>query len=1349
MHTSMMRTFTRGLLFASLFGPMTISLFATGQPLNINMNRDLGAYSIGQVQIALNASGGSGNYTWSLASGTLPSGLNIAPIPENTSVTGLVGIATCAACAGGGKVYSFSLTVNDGSTSVTQPFEMRVTTLTLQDINLPDVFVGKPFSYKFTALNAQSGKATFDVTAPGLPVGLSLSSTGTLSGTMPDPGNYQINLSVFDGTDEIYRGFQLTVYQIGLVPIAPLPLGVLPNAIQGAAYTATLTASGGIGPYQFTLYGLPNGLSISPEGVVSGTANSGPGIYQLNVYLTDSAGNSYQKTMSLDVIPEGIAQNRITLGSLNDPVVGLQFGWQIPTCCGGVAPFTWSATGLPAGMSIRSGSGITSDYVTPGWGEIWGVASIPGTYSVTVTVTDAQKNSSSLTFPLHVSELFVAPNFFLPNGTLNSPYSAAFQVIGGTPPYASVQIVKPTANTYQNETLPDGLSVNTTNLASGFFTVEGTPIENGNFYPSFVITDGAQQTLTVSQQGLFISNGANGITIYGNDFFSVPVGTPIFQQLNACCVASYIWSVVSGTKPPGVSLSSSGMLTGTFTTEGTYTFLLEAADGASVAAPGFEQVTVVVTPITITTNSLPNGNVGTAYSQTLAASGNTGTLTWLVAPGNYVPPGLTLQTNGTLNGTPTATGQYYFQVSVTDQNSNQAFNSYSINIYGKSQTSPLSVANGPNLGTWTTGTDWIGLGVNGGNGTYSYSLVSGKLPPGLFLSKQVPNFFAPNQQAGLIGVATTPGTYNFSLKITSGGQPYGGASITVPYQVTISSLNLQDATPQDGFVGVGYNYAFTPIQNAGPVTFTVNCSPTGCAPPPGLNLSSSGVLSGTPTTPGSYQLAMHLSDGVNNQNVQYNLTIYAVQITTPALLPINGTQGDSYSATLTASGGSGTGYSFSIVSGGLPNGLSLASNGAISGTINSGSGLYGFAVQVKDSENNTGNLRMSLDVVGGPSMFINTTWLNDPILGDHYGAVVSLCCGGTAPFTWTASNLPPGLAYEPNSNSFTNYPSNPGGLQIYGIPEQTGTYDATFTVTDANLVTTSVIIPMHVSILDVAIGNTGNGYNLPNGTLEAAYSPTAFVVLGGTGTGYKVTQTPNGNFPDGLKLSGVTLSGTPLENGEFFEELAFADSAGNTLSRGEGIFINDVSGANIFLNGDGFFGYDLGSTPGGLAYSTQFFECCEAGTVFSVATGSKLPPGLTLSSTGLLSGTPPIPKTATTYSFLIRASRTSGSPFFGQKTFTLTVTPITITTTSLPSGTAGTAYSATLEATGGKGTLTWSQPFNQGSLLPPGLTLNANGTITGTPATTPLASGSYFVIVQVNDSSKNTAIRGYGINIAP
>jgi hypothetical protein len=99
-------------LLASLLAVAT-----SGSPLTITTNGSLGTATIGQVQIPLNASGGSGNYTWSLASGSLPTGLNIAPIPGSSPAQiGFVGIASSAGN------YSFSLTVNDGSTTVTQAF---------------------------------------------------------------------------------------------------------------------------------------------------------------------------------------------------------------------------------------------------------------------------------------------------------------------------------------------------------------------------------------------------------------------------------------------------------------------------------------------------------------------------------------------------------------------------------------------------------------------------------------------------------------------------------------------------------------------------------------------------------------------------------------------------------------------------------------------------------------------------------------------------------------------------------------------------------------------------------------------------------------------------------------------------------------------------------------------------------------------------------------------------------------------------------------------------------------------------------------------------------------------------
>ncbi len=453
----------KGVILVSFVALLPIS--GSAASLTITTPSALGTYTIGQNQISLNATGGTGDYTWSLASGTLPAGLGIRQVPGSSPAqTGLVGIAVSAGN------YAFSLTVNDGSNSVTQAFTARITALVAADINLPDAFAGTAYSYSFTALN-NAAPVTFAVTSPALPPGLSLSAAGVLSGTPTTPGAYNINFSVTDGTDTTYRGFQLLVYAVQLTTS-----GQLPNVTQGVSYSTALAASGGSGGYQYAFTGgsLPFGLSLSGAGVISGTTNVNYGLYTFSVTVTDTGHNSYQKTMAIDVVSSPSPQTRISLGTIDDVVLGNTWGWQIPTCCGGVAPFTWSATGLPAGLFIRSGSGVTSNYVTPGWGEIWGVASVPGDYNVTTTVTDSTGATASLTFPMHVSVLNLAPNYNLQNASINSQYSTTFQIIGGSGPYSVAQI---------GGFLPDGLALNTGSVAAGSFTVGGTPIENGNFRP--------------------------------------------------------------------------------------------------------------------------------------------------------------------------------------------------------------------------------------------------------------------------------------------------------------------------------------------------------------------------------------------------------------------------------------------------------------------------------------------------------------------------------------------------------------------------------------------------------------------------------------------------------------------------------------------------------------------------------------------------------------------------------------------------------------------------------------------------------------------------------------------------
>jgi hypothetical protein len=1305
--------------------------------LTITTNGALGTFPIGQDQVNLNASGGSGQYAWSLASGSLPPGINIGVVSfSSPAQPGLVGIATTPGN------YSFDLTVNDGSTTQTQPFTMKVTALTLKDPNIPDAFVNASYSYTFTPLN-DAGPVTFTVTSPALPNGLNLSADGTLFGTVATAGTYNIDFSIFDGVDTVYRGYQLVVYALNIASSGPAA-GVLPNAAQGSPYSTTLTASGGAGGgYRFALTGggLPGGFSLSSSGVVSGTTTNGPSVYGFSVTVTDSSSNSYQKTMSIDVVGSTPAQTRINLPPIDDAVVGNTYGWQVPTCCGGTAPFTWTAAGLPPGMSIRSGSGVISDYIAPGGGEIWGLASTPGNYNVTVTVTDAVGASTSLTFPFHVSVLNAVP-YGLPPGTINAPYSTTFEILGGTPPYSVAQI----ENSSYNGFLPLGLTLNTAAAATGNFTVSGTPLENGNqngdYDPVFKITDGSVAPNTLVRNNYFtINNVAGGISINNNlDLGSVTVGRNYSNQLTACCVANYIWSVTGGSLPAGVTLSASGLLSGAPTTAGTYTFLIKAADAAGAASPGYRQFTLNVTPISITTNSLPYGNVGAAYGGAsgvaFAATGGTGALAWTVNNFSYLPPGLTLAANGALSGTPTATGQYYFGVTVTDANHSTSTAFFSVNIYAAGALPPVAIAMGPDLGTWHIGTDWVALSANGGNGTYTWSLVSGSLPPGLALRADVPSFFTANQQAGLIGVATTPGTYNFTLSVTSAGQP----PVSQAFTIKISKLDLQDATPPDAFVDHAFSYTFTPIDNAGAVTFAVNVNnSTNGAMPPGLSLSSAGVLSGTPTTAGVYVIGMSIFDGVDTQYVQYNLYVYAVDITTAGVLP-NGTQNGSYSTNLAASGGAG-GYVWTVNCC-LPPGLTLSTGGAITGNITGGPGNYTFAVTATDSNHVSSSKYMALDVVGSPiapMRITNLTW-NDPVLGDHYGNVQSVCCGGTAPFTWSVTGLPPGLTTEPNSNSFLQYPSAPGGVQIYGVAQQAGTFNVQYTVTDATGASSSVTVPLHVSVLDVNLPDQYSAYNLPNGTIDVPYTAT-FRVLGGSGP-YSFTRTID-ELPDGLAVnsSTLTVSGTPLENGSNFNApgFLFADSSGNTLFRYESIQINGGT-STIGVNSNGFYGFNLGSTPVGAPYSTQFSACCVPSYVWSVASGSTLPPGLSLSASGQLSGTP---TTVGTYSFLIDAADATNTANAGVKSFVLVVTPISVTTPSLPYGDVGTPYSASLTATGNSGTLTWTQIFPQGSQLPPGLTLSAAGTISGTPT----SAGAYNIIVQAADTSGNVAIRSYGITI--
>ncbi len=134
---------------------------------------------------------------------------------------------------------------------------------------------------------------------------------------------------------------------------------------------------------------------------------------------------------------------------------------------------------------------------------------------------------------------------------------------------------------------------------------------------------------------------------------------------------------------------------------------------------------------------------------------------------------------------------------------------------------------------------------------------------------------------------------------------------------------------------------------------------------------------------------------------------------------------------------------------------------------------------------------------------------------------------------------------------------------------------------------------------------------------------------------------------------------------------------------------------------------------------------------WNLTTGSlPLPPGLTLSATGVISGTP---TEGGTFPFTVQVTDAFNHMATANLSITITAGGLVITTTDLPAGTQNVAYNATLGAAGGDPPYTWSLASGH---LPAGLSLNAgSGQITGTPTTTGVSSFA----VEVTDSQRNTA----------
>lgn len=1273
------------------------------QGVTINMAPNLGTFQTGELQFPLTASGGNGSYSWSLTAGSLPPGLALrTDVPyyfdPSSQQAGLIGVATAAGN------YTFSLTVTSNGMTATQSFMMRITALTVpeQYFNLADGFVGSPYSLNLTPLN-NSGAATFTPTY-NLPPGLSLSPGGLISGIPAQSGSYFIGFSLADSVDTVFGGVQLNIYDVQIT--SP---GQLPNATQNAPYSYSLAASGGSGAFTYTSYSMPAGLTLSADGSISGTVTQVPGNWGINVTVTDSNQLSYTKLMSIDVVGAPPNGPGIQLqGPVTDCAVGVSCGRIVSVGYGGVAPFTWAATGLPAGLSLRFGPGAGNVY--PGQAEVFGVPSSAGIYNVEFTVTDANNNSTSEIISLNVSNLWV--DYGVPTATIGVPYSYSLRVLGGTGPYTV---------TLNGGRFPSGLSL------AGLL-VSGTPAENGYFSLGFTFQDSVGNSLfqstSLSVLGVPQPGGGNATIQVETQFLPTPLpivlGSPFSYNLFACCVPSYTWSVAPGSSlPQGINLLPTGILTGTATTAGFYSFLVQAADASNPANYGVGQVTinVVASLLGITSPSgvfvdnvgvsLPFANVGTGYGPVVfTAIGGTGPLTWSVASSNYLPPGLTFSGDGVLSGTPTATGFYVFSIAVTDSAGQTARTTFNLSVYAAGAVPPLNLTISPSFGPSIVGVLQIPLTASGGHAPYHFSLSPGATPiPGMRVQdgQPLPPFFSQGV-GGFIGVITNPGTYNTSIRVTdSSGNVFDKpVTITVANIAMVSQTFLPNATE-------GVPYAFSLVAYGGSGNYAFISS----ALPQGLSLTSTGEITGIPSVHGSFFVSLTLEDLATAQTAFSSLQIVVdpFAITTNGVLP-PATVGVPYSQALSAPNcGSNCVWSATGFFGSIAPGLSISSSGILSGTPTS-TFVGSFTLKASGS-NGTVQKLFSLTVASPIPLplTINSAPIAPTTIGS-FAALQLAAGGGKPPYSWSVQSgtLPPGISLvSPGEEYGANLA--PGFAYLSGRVMQVGAYTFTLQLTDTSNNTTSETVTWSVS--PISLGYFGLPLSGTSLVVNVSYSQP-LLAMGGTGT---YTWTALTSMPPGLSLNAATgvISGTPANTGSFFVTVQATDTNGASLTGS--LFINITSPTGTVIN----FGV-AGQLPNVQQGSSVFLALNLSGGTqpYTVTVGPNtfLPPGFSVEggSSVLGNGSPGqfylagSPLATGTFTFNLVATDAAGD--IGVRTFTITVAPITILSQSLPPASVGTAYSSIVTTFDNAGTVSWfGVPFT----LPPGLHLSSGGVLSGTP----------------------------------
>ncbi len=947
----------------------------------------------------------------------------------------------------------------------------------------------------------------------------------------------------------------------------------LPPAIRGASYSAALVASGGTAPYTFSLANgsLPPGLQLAASGAISGTpTQSGTFFFILRVSDTCASPGCSPRVADrgFSLTAGGAAGLSISTEAL-PPANGCSLFSLTLTASGGTPPYTWSATGLPLGLTLNASTGIVTG--TPQ----------AGNHTVSITARDSAGTMASRSYPLTVTggsglQFLTAA---LPAGTTGTAYSGSLLASGGVPPYSFSAI---------EQAIP-GVSVASSGL------IAGTPAQAGSFATLYRVTDaaGCSATQRITVQIAAPPPAVSSLAITTLALPAGRAGATYFQSLNASGgTPSYTWSLAGGELPPGLELSAEGAISGSPLTPGVFPFLIRVTDSAQVSL--VRQLSVAINgAMTITTETIPAGRVGAPYSATIAAMGGLGGLTWTISSGT-LPIGLQLGLfSGQLTGTPFAAGEFAFEVTVKDADNGIVTRSFTLTVGDLLSITTERLPNG------TIDSPYQGA-VTAIGGVPPLAFEAAGLPPGLIMDP-----------SGVVsGVPTNSGAWVVTVRVTDAT----GGSATRSVVISVDTVfRILTATLASGSAGTPYNELLTAVDGKPPYRWSV----TPRSLPLGVQLGElTGQITGTPVEPGEYAVLFRVTDSVNataersltisiqngfrivteslppaNINVVYNAGLQTAGARTPIVWSVAGgampagilldpgtgtisgrptAVGESsftiravdatftetskdfkllvrdvlrLSPTTLAIAEAGVAYeqkiaaldaqgalTWTLLNGALPDGLRLefTSDGALLTGTPTRAGSYPFSIQARDASGQVATQAFTARVLA--PLTIVTADLRDGFARVAYSATLA-AEGGEPPYSWTVSSgqLPAGLEIDAARGV------------LAGLPTEAGLFDFTVQLRDSKGRASAKAFRLRI-ILDL----TPTNESLSAATVGMPYRELLRTLL--PDVAWAVTQ---GRLPDGLVLNAATgeLRGVPAREGSYSFTIEARDSGGASGSK--------------------------------------------------------------------------------------------------------------------------------------------------------------------------------------------------------